>query len=168
MKKLMITAERTEVPIVKKFINDILVPYINTVYIKDEYHQSLQVVWGNNYELVKQLDISDVPRYIEVRNGTYNNVVESRKQLREFADRDQEIVQESLLLRQQAVDSCHDDLDKMVAQQQLENNPVNRAIENGGDPIVTEPEDDDVEQKRLAMIEAVRLSSGLSQNYRKL
>jgi hypothetical protein len=179
-------------PFARKFVERILIPHIKEAYFNNGYQNSLQYVWGNNTKMIKKLDISKVPPY---RSNTYNHLIAMKEQVEEYVRTNQEFVEEADdALLKECVMYIHERqlLDNPVTRLGLTNEasppevdtPVSEGVSS--EPIIEEPDDDDntpevltepaepteeeirLEEKRLAMIEAVRVSSGLSQNYRKL
>lgn len=129
-------------PRVKKFIIEVLVPHIIGVYLHDGYHETLQYVWGNNTEIIKGLDISEIPLYIDLAPDGYNNVIELREQVHKYQVEDTQILHESVIYRALDLDSIHEKLDELMAS----TNPIAQRIENGyanSEPKVEEPPDKD-------------------------
>ncbi len=138
---------RNGVQWIRDFIRDNLIPHIINVYLRDGYHETLQYVWGNNSEIVKQLrlEVQEVPDFEDLRDGHYDNIVALRDQINKYMIEDTNIIQESIQYRACDKTVMHGLLDEHIAAEKKKTNPVKQFLENGSanGPRVEEPNDVD-------------------------
>ncbi len=157
---------------IRTFISGRLISHIVHYYFDDKYHDQLQNVWSKNCELLKNIELEEVPIYRDDRFRDYNYNTELEKQIGLYKE---EALKLNILAIENEVESCLAKLDKKKVLDLTDANPAVRTVNSQEDQAETTLQIEaaplteeqivaqTVEQKKQEKIEAIKRSAGMSQ-----